>query len=110
MELNPEIESKLLVGQEVLISKSQPLLGIKATVTESYTEEVPFKIEKTVDNSQYSTYSKVVSTGVNGLREVEEEVVYVNGSVAERNILSTETLVEPGESGNCGWFYDDAQL
>lgn len=95
VELNPEIESKLLVGQEVLISKSQPLLGIKATVTESYTEEVPFKIEKTVDNSQYSTYSKVVSTGVNGLREVEEEVVYVNGSVAERNILSTETLVEP---------------
>lgn len=93
-ELNPEIDTKLLIGQEVLISKSEPLLGIKATVTESYTEEVPFKIHKTVDSSQYSTYSKVVSTGENGLREVEEEIVYVNGSVAERNIISSETLIE----------------
>lgn len=94
-ELNPEIDQKLLIGQEVLISKSEPLLGIKATVTQNYTEEVPFKISKTVDNTRYSTYSKVVSTGENGLREVEEEVVYVNGSVAERNVISSETIVEP---------------
>lgn len=93
-ELNPEIDTRLLVGQEVLISKSEPLLGIKATMTRTYTEEVPFKITRTVDSSQYSTYSKVVAIGENGLREVEEEVVYVNGSVAERNIISSETLVE----------------
>jgi len=95
LELNPNIDKKLLIGQEVLISKSQPLLGVKATVTRNYTEEVPFKVTRTVDTSQYSTYSKVVQTGENGLREVEEELVYINGSVAERNVIFTETLVEP---------------
>ncbi len=94
-ELNPGIDTKLLIGQEVLISKSVPLLGVKATYTKTYTEEIPFKINRTVDSKYYSTYSKVVSTGENGLREVEEEVVYINGMAAERNILSTETLIEP---------------
>lgn len=94
-ELNPGIDTKLLIGQEVLISKSVPLLGVKATYTKTYTEEIPFKINKTPDSKYYSSYSKVVSTGENGLREVEEEVVYINGMVSERNIISTETLVEP---------------
>ena len=94
-ELNPGIDTKLLIGQEVLISKSVPLLGVKATYTSTYTEEVPFKINKTPDSKYYSNYSKVVSTGENGLRQVEEEVVYINGMVAERNIISTEMLIEP---------------
>ena len=95
LEMNPGIDKKLLVGQEVLISRSQPLLGVKATVVTNYTEEVAFKINRTIDPSQYSTYSKVTKTGENGLREVEEELVYINGSVAERNIISSEMLVEP---------------
>lgn len=95
LELNPGIDEKLLIGQEVLISRSQPLLGVKATVTTNYTEEVAFKINRTIDPSQYSTYSKVTKTGENGLREVEEQLVYINGMVAERNIISSEMLVEP---------------
>ena len=95
LELNPDIDKKLLIGQEVLISQSQPLLGVKATVTTNYTEEVAFRINRTIDPSQYATYSKVTQTGENGLREVEEELVYINGMVAERNIISSEMLVEP---------------
>lgn len=94
-ELNPGIDTKLLIGQEVLISKSVPLLGVKATYTKTYTEEIPFKINRTIDSKYYSNYSKVISTGENGLREVEEEIVYINGMVAERNVLSTATLVDP---------------
>ncbi len=94
-ELNPGIDTKLLIGQEVLISKSVPLLGVKATYTRTYTEEIPFKINRTPDSKYYSNYSKVVSTGENGLKEVEEKVVYVNGMVVERTPISSEVLVEP---------------
>ncbi|MEF9983207.1 MAG: LysM domain-containing protein, partial [Oscillospiraceae bacterium] len=57
--LNPNIEEKLLIGQEVLISKAVPYLEVKRTVTTNYNDEIPFKIERTVSKDYNTGYSKV---------------------------------------------------
>ena len=47
--LNPDVEKSLLVGQEVLIEKAVPTLGVQVKRTEVYNEEVPFSIEHEQD-------------------------------------------------------------
>ncbi len=95
IELNPEIETTLLPGQELLISKAVPRLGIKATVTETYVEDVPFKIEKENDNTQTVGYTKVIQIGENGTQRVTAATVYENGTRISTDIIESEVLVEP---------------
>ncbi|MDD2956149.1 MAG: peptidoglycan DD-metalloendopeptidase family protein [Oscillospiraceae bacterium] len=94
-QLNPNIEEELFVGQEVLISRSEPFLKVKRVVTEVYDEEIPFTVNETVDTSQVRGYTKVVSYGQKGLKEVTADVVYIDGTETERTVLSTTVLKEP---------------
>ena len=94
-QLNPNIEKKLLVGQEVLISAAVPYLGIKQTVTETYEEEIPYKVEKTINKNYNIGYSKTTQEGKNGVKQIVAKKTYVDGFETEKNILSTTVIKEP---------------
>ncbi len=93
--LNPDIEKSLMPGQQVLISKSSPNLGVKLTRTETYNEDVPFGTDSTPDNRYYQGYTVVTKAGVKGVQEVVADVTYIDGVEVERNILSTTLVKEP---------------
>lgn len=93
--LNPGIEESLLVGQEVLIERSVPMLGVQVTRTEVYNEEVPFKVEHKQDTNLNQGYTKVTQVGQKGLNEITAQVTYVDGVEQERKIIDTAVLREP---------------
>lgn len=93
--LNPGIEESLLIGQEVLISKSEPFLGVQVTRTETYMEEIPYQTEETEDNRYYRGYSEVKTAGENGTAEVTANVTYVDGVEVDREVIESTTIEEP---------------
>ena len=94
--LNPDLnESKIHVGQQLLISQAVPRLSVQQIVTEHYTESVPFETEIQYDDSMYSNKSKYKVEGVPGEADVVADVTYVNGVEKERNIISYEITRQP---------------
>jgi len=93
--LNPGIEEKLLIGQEVLISNQVNFLTVKRTVTEVYEEDIPFGSERQVSANYPQGYVAVYKSGVLGKRMVTADVTYVNGQEVERQELASVTMKEP---------------
>ena len=93
--LNPDVEKSLLVGQEVLIEKAVPTLGVQVKRTEVYNEEVAFSIEHKQDPNLQQGYTKVTQIGEKGVNEITAEVVYVDGVEQSRTILNSTVLKEP---------------
>lgn len=93
--LNPDIETRLLVGQEVLVQRAVPMLEVKVQKIISYDEEVPFKIEQIQDSSEYQGYVKVQQTGQKGTDRITAQVTYIDGVEVSREVLDTRRVVEP---------------
>ena len=94
-ELNPNIETELFIGQEVLISRSVPFLGVQVTKTVTETEEIPYEIEQITDNSYNEGYTKISVKGETGEKEVTSQITYVDGVEVERVILDSRVTKEP---------------
>lgn len=92
--LNPEIETKLFVGQEVLIQRSVPLLGVQVKKVEVYNEDIPFKVIQIQDTTQLQGYTKVKQIGQKGVTEITANVVYIDGVEISREIVDTIVLKE----------------
>jgi len=95
LALNPGIDKSLLIGQEVLVQQSVPFLEVQVKRTEIYEEEVPFKIERSVDSSQYEGYVKTTQVGKNGINKITAEVTYLNGIETARKIIYTAKVSDP---------------
>lgn len=93
--LNPTIEKKLMVGQEVLISRSVPFLAVQTTKTVTEEEEVPFKINQKLDNNYNQGYTKVTQEGKKGTKEIKAQVTYIDGVETERIVLDSRIVQEP---------------
>ena len=93
--LNPDIEKSLLIGQEVLVKKSVPMLEVKVVRTEVSEEEVNFKIEQIQDKNKYQGYVQITQRGKKGKSLVTSEVTYVDGIETERTVLDTRVIEEP---------------
>lgn len=95
--LNPEIQGtdKILIGQELLVQRPQPYLRVQVVRTISYTEAIPYETEQIKDNSQYVTYEKVKTKGVEGSRDIVAEVTMVDGVEQSRKIISSTVTKEP---------------
>lgn len=95
LALNPGIDKSLLIGQEVLVQQSVPFLEVQVRRTEIYDEEIPFKIERKVDTSQYEGYVKTTQVGKNGINKITAEVTYLNGIETARKIIYTYKVSDP---------------
>lgn len=93
--LNPGIEDSLLVGQELIISKAEPLLNVKVTKTEVYTEEIPYDTQTSNSSAYQKGTTKVVKAGVPGEKSITAQVEYVDGVEISRTILDTQVVKEP---------------
>lgn len=93
--LNPDIEKSLLVGQEVIISKSVQFLGVKKISKVSYEESIPYTTVKIPDPQYVTSFSKVKKDGKEGVKEVVAEITYIDGVETERTILSETVIKEP---------------
>lgn len=93
--LNPDIEEECLIGQETIISESEPFLGVEVTRTINYDEAIPYETETTEDSSKAKGYSVVTQEGVEGSKNVTARVTLVNGIEEERTILTETVLSEP---------------
>ncbi len=93
--LNPGIEESLLVGQELIISKAEPLLNVKVTKTEVYTEEIPYDTQTSNSSEYQKGTTKVVKDGVPGEKSITALVEYVDGVEISRTIINTEVVKEP---------------
>jgi len=93
--LNPDIEKKLVPGQQILISPSVKYLEVEVVRNLVYTEEIPFKTVETVDPEKFKGYSKETQAGKKGLQEVTAEVTYLNGVEVSRVVKSTVIKSNP---------------
>lgn len=97
--LNPDLtalDEELSEGQEVLIGVSSPeLLKVEVIRRETYTVEVPYDTV-TNESDEYDFGETVVtSPGENGVQELTQDLVYVDGVLTETNIVRVDTLKEP---------------
>lgn len=93
--MNPEIEEECMIGQETIISESEPFLNVRATKTITYDESIPYDTETTEDSSKAQGYSVVTQEGQNGTKSVTARVVSLNGTEESREILSETVTAEP---------------
>jgi resuscitation-promoting factor RpfB len=66
-----------------------------ATKTETVKQSIDYSVVKHADSSMYEGNSDVVSNGVPGSENVTYKVVYVDGKVSGRTVLSRDVLSEP---------------
>ncbi len=94
--LNPDLdESRIYVGQEILLSGAVPFLSVQQTITESYAEAIPFETLLEYDDTMYKNKSKMKVEGINGSADVVADVTYVNGQETAREILNYQVIAEP---------------
>lgn len=95
--MNPQVnlEVSLFPGDELLVSRSVPKLGVKITATERYRESIEFEIQQETVPSQNVGWTNLKQEGREGIREYTAEVVYVDGQETERNVVDRKVIREP---------------
>lgn len=95
-ELNPDVNtSRIYTGQQLVIQQAVPFLSVRTYANETYEAVVDSPIEYIETPDLYIGNTSVKEQGTDGLALVNADAVYVNGAEVERNILTSETLVEP---------------
>jgi murein DD-endopeptidase MepM/ murein hydrolase activator NlpD len=110
VKMNPEIMTKLLIGQSVLVNKSQPFLPVSVITTETYTAEVSFETKVTESSKVYKGQSSVSRKGVKGEDLVTAKVQRVNGIEIGREVVTSVRTKEPVDqlvTKGTGSFYQD---
>lgn len=74
--------------------KSANLLQVKTIVNSTYTEELDFETIEEENDTMYSGVKRVTQKGVNGTKEVNADIVYIDGIEVERRILSEQVTKE----------------
>ena len=94
--LNPNVNiNRLMIGDEINVKKSIPLVSFKTVENVTYSESIPCPVKEVEDPNLYKGSSKILVQGVEGEAQVNAEVTYVNGFEENREILSKVTLREP---------------
>lgn len=110
VQMNPQIMSKLLIGQSVLVNKSQPFLPVSVISTETYSAEVGFERKVTESTKIYKGQSSVTRKGVKGEETITAKVQRVNGMEIGREIIDRVRVKDPVDelvTKGTGTFYQD---
>ncbi|MDD6174868.1 MAG: peptidoglycan DD-metalloendopeptidase family protein [Firmicutes bacterium] len=94
--LNPEIDlenSSIHVGDKLVISGEKGFLTIKTVKRETYTASIPYATIKEKTSKLYiGSPPKVAVKGQNGVKQLVDEVTYVDGVEVDRKNISTVIL------------------
>ena len=92
IHMNPQIESELFIGDELLVQQAKVTLEQRAVETVVRTEEIPFSVSESIDQNKDVSYQKVMQEGQNGLEEITAEVTYIGGMKTDEQEISRKIL------------------
>ncbi len=95
LAINPKLSENIREGVEINVEESVPLLSVKTVQTVSLVESVPYEVEKINDNTIYKNTTVVAQKGQKGEAKVLARVTKVNGIQTEKDVLESETIVQP---------------
>ena len=95
-KINPNVKpEKLMIGDEVSLTKQEPLIHVlvtkEITVEEAIAHETEYKDTKKLLKGQ----SKVVTEGEDGKKSVTYEIKTANGATVERNVVNEVVVSAP---------------
>lgn len=90
--MNPNCETKFVVGQKVYLAKSEPFMQVQVTRRETYRQEVMFKTQTTKDSRKSTSYTAITQYGRKGINEITADVQYINGVEVGRTVVDTKVL------------------
>lgn len=96
-EMNPKYADTDMVhiGDVFVVQRPQPFLRVKVIKTIYYSEKIDYNTQYKQNTDKPVTYSKVLTKGVEGSRDVVAEVTYLDGSETGREVVQTTVTKEP---------------
>jgi murein DD-endopeptidase MepM/ murein hydrolase activator NlpD len=87
---NPSLtdENNLQLGQQLIINKREPVVHIRVEETVTKDVTVPFTTQYIDDDTMATGDTKVVTQGQDGLETQTLHIVYENGNVVKKDVLS----------------------
>ena len=98
MKLNENLGDTPVPGTSVLLEKELPVLKVQTIRTVTVKEKIKFTKKTVKNNKQYTTYSKLVTKGENGEREVIRQITEINGVHVASEVISSKVTKEPVEA------------
>ena len=83
------------IGDEVVVQRPQPFLQVKVIKKIFYTEKIAYNTQYKQNTSKPTTYSKTLTKGVDGSRDIVAEVTTLDGLETKREIVSSTVTKEP---------------
>lgn len=93
--LNPGIIESCVIGDQVMVNKSQAFLPVSVVKTETYKQTIPFEKKVTESTKYYQGYSNVTKEGAAGEKVLTAKVHYVDNVEVEREVISTTVSKNP---------------
>ena len=87
--------NKILIGDELVLSREVPYLTVRVVDRQNYVDEVNYDIVYVDDSSMYQGDTRVIDPGVYGTADIVADVEYINGVETQRTILSEVMLTSP---------------
>lgn len=94
--LNPNIvPEKLQIGQEISLTKLEPLVSVVVTKEVTVEEAIAHATEYKENNSLLKGETKVITKGADGKKQVTYEVKEANGATIEKVALNEVVISQP---------------
>jgi murein DD-endopeptidase MepM/ murein hydrolase activator NlpD len=95
-KLNTDIvPEKLQIGQEILLTKQEPLVSVVVTKEVTVEETIAHTTEYKDTSSLLKGETKVITEGSDGKKSVTYEIKEANGSTLEKNVVNEVVIAEP---------------
>lgn len=96
-KLNPELSKKkyLMIDQKLRVSFPLHVINILTTETVEYEDTIKFETEKKEDSSLYTTQSKIIRNGKEGLKKVTAKLIRKNGIEQDREVIKEKVIEKP---------------
>ena len=95
MKLNENLSDTPEPGTSVLLEKELPVLKVQTIRTVTVKEKIKFDKKTVKNDNEYTSYSKCITKGVNGEREVIKLVTEINGVQVSSEVISSTVTKEP---------------
>lgn len=94
---NPKLDIKKGVkdGETLKIPRKSSFVDVKMTTKINYNEKVPYETEYKKSNNMYENESRVEKSGKSGEKNVNSEIIFINGKFVSEKILSEKIVSQP---------------
>ena len=95
IKLNENLADDPVPGTSVLLEKELPVLKVQTVRTVKVKEKINYSKKTIKNNNEYTSYSKCITKGVQGEREVVKQVTEINGQQVASEVISSTVTKQP---------------